>query len=143
MQKAMKPENTDHPGLSVFSHRDGDRATPKPPLPYELSWNGYPVNKFPETETWSEWLAQSNIPGKGEYTVLMLDGNTKMKVTVETETNADGKPTKVIVRHPMSREDKNNIPSKTVILAQMHGKDNPRAAFIASMQKQLEEQFGS
>ncbi len=141
MQKAMKPENQDHPGLSVFSHPLGDKAMPKPPLPYELSWNGYPVNKFPETETWSEWLAQSNIPGRGEYTVLRLDGS-KMKVTVTTETDADGKPTKVLVSHPITREDKDKIPSKTVILAQMQDKDNPRAAFLKSMQAQLAEMFG-
>jgi hypothetical protein len=141
MQKALKPENQDHPGLSVFSHPKGDREMPKPPLPYELSWNGYPVNKFPETETWSEWMAQSNIPGRGEYTVLRLDGS-KMKVTVATETDADGKPTKVIVTHPVAREDKDKIPPKTVILAQMQDKDNPRAAFLKSMQSQLAELFG-
>ena len=141
MQKAMRPENSEHPGLSVFSHPLGDKLMPKPPLPYELSWNGYPVNKFPETETWSEWMAQSNIPGRGEYTVLRLDGS-KMKVTVTTETDADGKPTKVLVSHPIAREDKDKIPPKTVILAQMQDKDNPRAAFLKSMQAQLAELFG-
>jgi hypothetical protein len=141
MQKALKPENQDHPGKSVFSHPLGDLAMPKPPLPYELSWKGYPVNKFPETETWSEWLAQSNIPGKGEYTVLRLDGS-KMKVTVETETDADGKVTKMVVDHPATRADKDKIPPKTVIIAQMQGKDNPKAAFLASMQAQLAEMFG-
>jgi hypothetical protein len=141
MQKAMKPENQSHPGISVFSHPDGDLARPKPPLPYELSWNGYPVSKFPETETWSEWLAQSNIPGRGEYTVLRLDGS-KMKVTVQTETNADGKATKVTVTHPVAREDKDKIPPKTVILAQMQNKDHPKAAFLAEMQRHLAEMFG-
>lgn len=142
MQKAMKPENAEHPGLSVFSHPLGDKVTPKPPLPYELSWNGYPVNKFPETETWSEWLAQSNLPGKGEYTVLRLDGS-KMKVTVETETDADGKATRIRVSHPMTREDKDKIPGKTVIIAQMQDPSNPKAAFLKSMHAQLAEMFGS
>jgi hypothetical protein len=141
MQKALKPENQTHPGKSVFSHPDGDLLMPKPPLPYELKWNGYPVNKFPETETWSEWLAQSNLPGRGEYTVLRLDGS-KMKVTVATETDADGKTTKVEITHPCVRADKDKIPPKTVIVSQMQGKDDPRAAFLAEMHRHLEELFG-
>jgi hypothetical protein len=141
MQKALKPENTDHPGISVFSHPKGDKAMPKPTLPYELFWNGYPVHKFPETETWSEWMAQSNVPPPGVYTVLRNDAS-RMAVTVETEYNADGKPTKVRVTHPHSREDKDKIPAKTVILAQMHGKDDPKTAFIAAMQQQIASMFG-
>lgn len=140
MQKALKPENSDHPGLSVFSHPDGEKAVPKPPLPYELFWNGYPVHKFPETETWSEWLAQSNMPGPGKYTVLRSD-LSKMVVDVTAELNADGAPTKVLVTHPMNREDKDRVPPKTAIIAQMHGKDNPKAAFLASMQAHLAELF--
>ena len=141
MQKAMKPENADHPGVSVFSHPTGDKAMPKPPLPYELFWNGYPVHKFPETETWKEWLAQSNLPGPGNYTVLRNDGS-KMVVTVEAEFNADAKMTKVLVKHPTTREDKDKIPPKPVIIAQMLATGDPRGAFIAAMQEQIGGMFG-
>lgn len=141
MQKAMKPENADHPGISVFSHPLGDKAQPKPPLPYELFWNGYPVHKFPETETWKEWLAQSNLPGPGNYPVLRLDGS-KMVVEVKAEFNADGQMTKALVTHPVTREDKDRIPPKPAIIAQMHAKDDPKGAFIAAMQEHIGGMFG-
>ena len=141
MQKALKPENQDHPGKSVYSHPDGDLAMPKPPLPYELYWLGYPVHKFPETETWAEWVAQSNIPSAGVYTVIRNDGS-RMQVTVEAEYNAYGKPTKIMVKHPNAREDKDKIPAKTVIIAQMRNPADPKTAFIASMQEQIAAMFG-
>ena len=137
MQKAMKPENPFHPGKSVFSHPDGDEKVPKPPLPYELYWQGYPVHKFPETETWQEWLLQSNMPGPGEYPVIRNDGSV-MKVKVEAETNANGKMTKVIVTHPAPREGKDHIPSKPVILAQMCDPKNAKQQFIKAMTDQFE-----
>lgn len=141
VQKAMKPENTDHPGLSVFSHKDGDLKMPKPPLPYQLFWNGYPVHKFPETETWKEWLVQSNMPGQGTYSVIRNDGS-KMLVTVTAETDADGKPTKLTVTHPNTREDKDKIPSKPVIIAQMLDPANGKQQFIKAMQEQFAGMFG-
>lgn len=140
-RKLSNPSNPQHPGKSVFSHPDGDLAMPKPPLPYQLFWNGYPVHKFPETETWSEWMALSNIPPVGSYTVLRNDAS-KMVVEVKAETDVDGKPTKVMVTHQSLRADKDKIPPKTVILQQMHGKDNPKAAFLAAMQAHLAEMFG-
>jgi hypothetical protein len=141
MQKAMKPENPQHPGISAFSHPQGDLAMPKPPLPYELFWNGYPVHKFPETETWREWLALSNMPGVGTYTVLRND-TSKMAVTVTGEFNADGKPTKLTVTHPSTREDKDKVPPKPTIIAQMQNPADPKTAFIASMQEQIAALFG-
>src|SRR5688572_1409437 len=54
-QKALKPENTNHPAISAFSYPEGDRQKPKAPLPYQLFWNNYPAYKFSETEAWYEW----------------------------------------------------------------------------------------
>jgi hypothetical protein len=141
MHRKANPSNQTHPGISVFSHPKGDREMPKPPLPYQLFWNGYPIHKFPETETWSEWMAFSNMPPVGKYTVLRNDAS-KMVVEVSAETDVDGKPTKVLVRHDSLRADKDKIPPKTVILQQMHGKENPKAAFLAAMQTHLAEMFG-
>ena len=141
MQRAMKPENQTHPGKSVFSHPDGDQVMPKPPLPYELYWNGYPVHKFPETETWREWLLQSNMPPAGEYTVVRNDAS-RMKVTIASERDVNGKPTKVMVTFPVPRADKDKIPPKTVLIAQMLDPTHAKTAFIKAMTEQLTEMFG-
>lgn len=142
VQKAMKPENSEHPGFSVCAHPLGDKAMPKAPLPYELFWNGYPVHKFPETETWEEWQAQRDLPGQGEYTVLKTDGS-RMKVSIQTETNADGRATKVVVQHPQTREDKDKIPPKTAVISMLKSQDNLRGAFLEAMQQHLLATFGA
>lgn len=132
MQKAMKPENQDHPGISCFSYPEGDQKHPKPTLPYELFWNGYPVHMFPETQTWREMELLCALE-PGEYTVLMKDGS-KMSISAKAETDADGKVTKLVVSFPVSREDKWRVPSMQVALYQMVHRDRPlRQAFMEAM----------
>ena len=36
VQKAMRPENQEHPGLSAFSYPEGDQQKPKTTLPFEV-----------------------------------------------------------------------------------------------------------
>ena len=136
VQKAMKPENERHPGKSVFEHPEGSLKRPKPPLPYELFWNNYPVYKFPETETWREWELYGQLQ-TGEYTVLRKDGS-RMAVKVDGERDADGKLTKVMVSFPVSREEKWLVPPTFVVLWQLVHPDNPRARFVEAMQMWLQ-----
>lgn len=140
VQKAMKPENETHPGISVFSHPEGDQKQPKPPLPYELYWNGYPVHKFPETEDWAEWQLYSQLEF-GEFTVMRKDG-LRMTVKIEGERNADGKVTKMRVSFPVNREDKDKIPPTFVTLYQLLHNDNPRKSFVEAMHLWLERTLG-
>jgi hypothetical protein len=130
MQKAMKPENAQHPGISVFSHPAGDQAMPKPPLPYaQLFWNHYPIHKFPETETWAEWdLLRQLQPG--EFTVVRKD-RSLMTVTVKGERDAAGNLQKVEVEFPVTREEKWLVPPKFVLAYQLvhAGTAEPRKLF--------------
>jgi hypothetical protein len=142
MQKAMKPENTDHPGVSAFSYPEGDQAKPKAIPKHEFWYCGYPVHLFPETEHWREIeLMAAVVPG--EYTVLRKDGTT-MAVTVLGERNADGKLTKVQVQFPVSREDKWLIPPKSVLLYQIvhRGDGSPKRVFLSAMQEHLALSLG-
>lgn len=133
IQKAMKPENDTHPGLSAFSHPKGDRAMPKPPLPFQLFWNNYPASKFPETETWAEWEMYAQLT-PGEYTILRRDGS-RMTTKVEGERDADGKLTTVRVTFPVSREEKWLVPPTYVHLYQLIHNDNLRQRFVEGMQQ--------
>lgn len=141
MQKAMKPENETHPGISVFSHPEGDQKRPKPQLPYQLFWNNYPVYKFPETETWKEWEFYSQLT-VGEFTCLRKDGS-RMTVTVKGERDADQKLTKVEVTFPISREEKWLVPPTLVLLYQLVHPENPRKAFVEGMQLWLQDTMGA
>lgn len=141
VQKAMKPENETHPGISAFSYPEGDRARPRPVLPHEFLYNNYPMHKFPETEHWRELeLACEVVPGS--YTVIRRDGS-RMSVEVKGERNADGKLTKVSVEFPVSREEKALVPPKQVVLYQLVHNENPKKAFVEAMTEHLQMVMGA
>lgn len=127
MHKALRPENEQHPGISVYSHPEGEQVHPKPPLPFELFWNGYPVHKFGETETWNDWELYAQLQ-PGEYTVIRKD-STRMSVKVRGEKDADGKLEKVWVEFPVSREEKWLVPPTFVVLYQLVHTGEPRKLF--------------
>lgn len=39
-----RPENPEHPGISVYSYPEGDLARPKPALKCKMTWVGYELN---------------------------------------------------------------------------------------------------
>jgi hypothetical protein len=136
VQKAMKPENETHPGLSALSYPEGDRARPRPVIPHEFLYNNYPMHKFPETEHWRELeLACQVVPGT--YTVIRND-RSAMTVEVKGDRDADGKLTRVSVEFPVSREDKGKIPAKAVVLYQLIHNENPKKAFVEAMMDYLQ-----
>lgn len=135
MQKALKPENEAHPGISSFSYPEGDVARPRPTLPYEFLWNNYPVHKFPETQHWRELELMCQVQ-PGEYTVLRRDGS-KMAVTVKAERNADGAITRLSVEFPINRDEKALVPPMAVVLYQLVHPDNPKQRFVEAMTEYL------
>jgi hypothetical protein len=142
MQKAMRPENETHPGISALSYPEGDLARPRIMPSFAVSVNGYPASKFPETEHWRD-LELMALLTPGEYTVLRKDFTT-MKVTVAGETDADGKLVKVDVLFPVTRETKGLVAPITVLLYQLvyATPDNPRKAFTAAMAEYMRVMFG-
>lgn len=122
MQKAMRPENETHPGVSALSYPEGDVARPRA-LPFEFYYNGYPCHKFLETEHWREVELMAETE-PGDYQVMRKD-HSLMTVKVEAERDATQRVTKLEVRFPVSREDKWHVPPKAVVLAQMRRQDLP------------------
>lgn len=135
MQKAMKPENDTHPDKSVFNYPEGNVARPKPTLPFAFLYNGYPIHKFPETQHWRELELAAQVQ-PGTYTVLRKDAS-QMKVEVTADRDADGNITKIDVHFPISREEKALVPPQAVVLYQIVHPENPRKAFVESMQEWL------
>jgi hypothetical protein len=144
LQKAMKPENFDHPGISAMSYPEGDVARPRPVLPYELWWNAYPMHMFPETEHWRE-LELACVLRPGSYTVLRKDG-TKMPIEVTAQRDADGKITRLDVTFTETREGKWLTPPKMVTLYQLVNggpEKHPRQVFMAAMNEYYTITFGT
>ena len=139
-QKAMKPENQVHPGISALSYPEGDRDRPRPVLPHEFYWNGYPVHKFPETQHWRELELMAQVT-PGEFTVMRKDF-TPMAVKVTDEKDANGKTTKLRVDFPISREERGLVPPQIVLLYQLVHADNPRRRFVEAMQEYLQMMVG-
>jgi hypothetical protein len=141
MQKAMRPENTEHPGISVFSYPEGDKAHPKAPLPFEVYFDNYPCHKWPETEHWREWELMAQLE-PGEFKVLRKDFQP-MKVTVRGERNMDGKLSKVFVELPREKDERKQVPPKIVLLEQLvRHAENPRVVFMEATQSYLRLLFG-
>jgi hypothetical protein len=134
--KTMRPENETHPGMSAFSHPEGDIARPRVALPFELLWNNYPVHKFPETQHWRELELMAKLK-PGVFKVLMKDG-TPMTVTVKADRNAKDEITRIVVEFPVSREDKFRIPPMSALLYQIVTEEGTtQTRFIAAMTEHL------
>jgi hypothetical protein len=131
VQRAIKPENTNHPGFSALSYPEGDTARPREGiLQHEFLIDGYPLHKFPETEHWLEleWAAKIR---PGVYKVLRSD-HVEMTVTVTGEHDANGNLTKVSVATGRTRENKNLIPPKYVMFRQMLNQDDIWGTYAAA-----------
>lgn len=142
MQKAMKPENTEHPGISAFSYPEGDLARPKVITPYEVWYFNYPVHMFPETEHWRELELIAQVK-PGAYSILLKD-QTMMQIEVKGTRDGDGKLRKIEIGIPedksISREEKWLMPPKTVLLYQLvhHGTASPKRVYMEAMREYLQ-----
>jgi hypothetical protein len=141
MQKALKPENSAPPLHSALSYPEGDRDKPREKiLTKPVFLNGFPLHKFPEASHWWELeLAEQVTPGT--YRVIRKDGSD-MTVEVKGETDPKGTVTKISIEHPISREDKNQIPPVPVLLYQLVYPDAPQKRFVEAMHLYLDLMVG-
>lgn len=141
MQKAMRPENETHPGISCFSYPEGDRAHPKPPLPFEVYLDTYPASKWPETEHWREWELMAQLQ-PGEFTIMRKDG-IPMRVTVSGERDVNGQLKKVVVDLPKDKDERKQVPPKIVLLSQLVRHTEPaRKVFLEATHEYMQLMFG-
>lgn len=142
MQKAMKPENTEHPGISAFSYPEGDLARQKVLPPYEIWYFNYPVHMFPETEHWRELELIGQVQ-PGVYSILLKD-QSMMQIDVKGTRDGNGKLRKLEIGIPedksISREEKWLMPPKTVLLYQLvhSGKGSPKRVYMEAMREYLQ-----
>ncbi len=82
-QTIGKKENEAHPGVSVFSHPEGDLKHPRPVMRCDTYWYGDKINGDRHSYLEMELINQV-LPG--EYYCSKPDGE-KVKVTVTAETH--------------------------------------------------------
>lgn len=134
MQKSLKPENTQHPGISAFSYPEGDKARPRPVLPFELWWAGYPIHRDLDVQHWYE-LEQYAKLRPGTFTVTRSDGSP-MKVEIVGQKNGSGELTRLDVTFPdESKEERKMLRCPAPVWChQMQHQDRPfKQTFIEGM----------
>lgn len=90
-ERAANPSNKTHPGISVYSYPEGDRARPRA-LKCPMLWCGQPVGL--DTST-AEEIELMNLAEPGEYEFKRSD-NTRDVLTVVGERGPAGNLTKLL-----------------------------------------------
>lgn len=114
-RKAMKPENEAHPGISAYSHPEGDVAHPKDILRRDTIFMGMRQREDQLTPTEIELFNRFTISkvargGRWEAKVKMVDGVETLIVTCAEARTLDGRQ---------------SLPSLALILRELH--DGPEA----------------
>ena len=140
-----QPENVHHPGISVFSHPEGDLAHPKADLQCKIYWIGYDLRT--ETLTPQE-IDLLNRLKPGEYRVTKSDGtNIPFRVAGIHSDKLDDKGVPTLERlevwFPCKHENRQNHMSMVSYLQQVLGDRIPSnvelLAELAKMRRELAE----
>jgi hypothetical protein len=135
MQKALKPENAFHPGVSVYSYPEGDRDRPRPALRCAMSWVGHPIDSGNEgNEHWYE-LELLNQMEPGAYTVHKTD-QSEVQLTVTGIKAPDGTLERMDFTFPVGGMEKYNVAPKPVMLLEALG-----MTYMEAMTKYLQVQI--
>lgn len=129
MKKALRPENTDSPNISVYNPTGAAREKPS----HIFTCGPYPIcdpGNY-ETTTATE-VALLNQVRAGEYPVTKSDGST-IKMLVKTDQDGAGKPYRTVLfadgKGIMDDEQKNNWGSLFQILNEIVFGETPQRSF--------------
>lgn len=116
-ERAANPSNKTHPGVSVFSYPEGDRAKPRPALKCEMFWIGYPVETNTNTAAEIELL---NLAEPGTYRFQRTDKSWET-LTVTGDLAPGGSTlTKLLFNFPV-KERRDTLPSMEDMLRTAFG----------------------
>jgi hypothetical protein len=112
--KSRRPENAVHPGISVYSHPEGEEARPKAKLKCQMFIGGGPLEEGTLTPTEIDAL---NLMTPGSYRIRKSDDSETI-LEVRGQVNANKEIEKMwIVIHPED-PDKNGFGTLTKLVSQ-------------------------
>jgi hypothetical protein len=128
-RKALRPENTFHPGISVFSRPGGEQANPKGELGFKLTWAGSDVDNDSVTAEEFDLLKQLSA---GQFVCARPDGS-KFSVEITASVNpTTGKTDRMDVFFATRGHLRHGLPSMVVmcrdLIAQAASKGSVRVA---------------
>lgn len=124
-----RPENTEHPGISVYSYPEGELRRPKPDLKCQFIWCGQEESKDQLTP---EEIELRNQLEPGNYFVTKANGS-RIKFTVTAKYTDGGKLEQLEVWYPCRGEHKSDHMHNTAYLRQVLGEK------IASIEDMMAE----
>lgn len=114
-ERAANPSNKTHPGISVYSYPEGDRARPRA-LKCPMTWAGYDLGI--DTTT-AEEIELLNVAVPGVYTFQRTDKSFET-LTVTGTTDAGGTITKLSFSF-LVKDNRETLPDNATMLRQAFG----------------------
>ena len=131
------PENKEHPGISVYSHPEGEKKRPKDPLRCKTYWCGRDINGDTETPEEIELL---NRLEPGEFRVTKADGSS-IPFTVGVKKTEAGKLESVHVWFPCKNEHRHNHMSMSAYMRQVLGDRIPSVTELQAELTRLKQEL--
>jgi len=133
-ERAANPSNKTHPGISVYSNPEGERANPRPPLKCQMFWAGYLIDT--DTTT-AEEIDLFNQAKPGLFTVTRTDGSP-LQLEVSGTSDAAGNLSRLEFMFP-TKENRETLPSMTGMLRQAYKIKTPEQLELERLRKEVEE----
>jgi hypothetical protein len=132
-ERAANPSNKSHPGISVYSYPEGDRARPRK-LNCPMTWAGQPVDL--DTNT-AEEIELFNLAIPGVYKFKRLD-NTLDTLTVTGERDAGDTLTKLTFSFLTDKDTRDTLPGIVPMLRHAFRVPTSQERELAEMKRELE-----
>ena len=112
-KRAMRPENEQHPGVSVFRPQGRDDTLQ---LKCKMFWVGFPLEA--DNLTAEEIALLNQVDAVGEFLFHKTDGSPA-KFTITGEKNALGQWTRLLLHFSCRGSDRHNQPGMIALLREV------------------------
>jgi hypothetical protein len=131
-ERAANPSNKTHPGMSVYSYPEGDRARPRPPFKCPMYWNGYDLT--PDTTT-AEEIELLNLAEPGIYRFLRTDKSPET-LRVVGDRDPAGALSRLLFTFP-TKENRDTLPSMAALLRDAFQIKSPEQLELEALRRQV------
>lgn len=132
-ERAANPSNKTHPGISVYSYPEGDRARPKPDLKCRMFWVAFELTTDTLKADEVELLNQAE---PGRYTFTRTDGSPDT-LTIKGATDLSGNLSKLEFEF-LAKERRDTLPGMVTMLRQAFRIKSPAELELDSLKAEVE-----
>ena len=130
--RMLHPDNREHPGISCYSHPEGDLKRPRPELKVSMTWVGYPLST--DTLAWYE-IDLLNRAEPGEYRFTRTD-RSQDTMTIRADRDVLGGVTKLHFVF-LTAERRDTLPSMVSMLREAFAVKSPEQEELERLRTEL------